>query len=77
MIVSLFARGCRTAVLVVEDETFVRMAWGGELEDAGFEVFEAANATEAIELLIANKRIGVMFTDAWWRRRTQARRSCT
>ncbi|MGV1793605.1 hypothetical protein [Rhizobium sp. A37_96] len=52
------------------------MAMGSELEDAGFEVFEAANAMEAIGLLIANKRIGVMFTDAWWHRRTQARRSC-
>ncbi|OCJ62979.1 transcriptional regulator [Agrobacterium tumefaciens] len=51
------------AVLVVEDEALVRMGIVDELEDAGFEVFEAANATDAIGILIANTRISVMFTD--------------
>ncbi|NEI74443.1 response regulator [Rhizobium lusitanum] len=51
-----------TAVLVVEDEALVRMAIAGELEEAGFEVFEAANASEAIELLIAHTQIEVLFT---------------
>ncbi|MGF9566633.1 response regulator [Neorhizobium sp. BT27B] len=53
----------RTAVLVVEDEALVRMGIVDELEDAGFEVFEAANSVAAIEILIANPRIEVMFTD--------------
>jgi CheY-like chemotaxis protein len=53
----------RTAVLVVEDEALVRMGIVDELEDAGFEVFEAANSVVAIEILIANPRIDVMFTD--------------
>ncbi|WFR97499.1 response regulator [Rhizobium tumorigenes] len=53
----------RTAVLVVEDEALVRMGIVDELEDAGFEVFEAENSVVAIELLIANPRIEVMFTD--------------
>lgn len=53
----------RIAVLVVEDEALVRMAIAGELEEAGFEVFEAANASEAIERLIAHTQIEVLFTD--------------
>jgi DNA-binding NtrC family response regulator len=53
----------RTTVLVVEDEALVRMGIVDELQDAGFEVFEAANATDAIDILIANARISVMFTD--------------
>lgn len=51
------------AVLVVEDEILIRMSIVAELEDAGFEVFEASNAAEAIEILIANNRIRLMFTD--------------
>lgn len=34
-----------------------------ELEDAGFEVFQASNAAQAIEVLIANTTIELMFTD--------------
>jgi len=53
----------RISVLVVEDEFLLRMDIVQQLEDAGFHVFEAANATQAIELLVANKSISVMFTD--------------
>lgn len=53
----------RTAVLVVEDEAIVRMGIVDELEDAGFEVFEAANSDVAIDILVAYPRIEVMFTD--------------
>lgn len=53
----------RTAVLVVEDEALIRMSIVEELEDAGFEVFEASDAAHAIEVLIANTSIEVMFTD--------------
>jgi DNA-binding NtrC family response regulator len=53
----------RTAVLVVEDEPLIRMGIVDELEAAGFDVFEAADATVAIALLAANSHISVMFTD--------------
>tara|TARA_R110002020_G_scaffold127531_3_gene286107 strand:+ start:9166 stop:9534 length:369 start_codon:yes stop_codon:yes gene_type:complete len=53
----------KIAVLVVEDEVLIRMAMVEELEDAGFEVFEASNADQAIDTLVANSRIDVMFTD--------------
>jgi DNA-binding NtrC family response regulator len=53
----------RIAVLVVEDEALIRMAIVGELEDAGFDVFEAANADAAIAILVANSNIRLMFTD--------------
>ena len=51
------------AVLVVEDDALVRMGIVDELEDAGFEVFEATNPTDAIDILVANSQISVMFTD--------------
>jgi CheY-like chemotaxis protein len=53
----------RIAVLVVEDETLIRMAIVDELEDAGFEVFEAANSSEAVKILERTPRIKAMFTD--------------
>jgi len=53
----------RITVLVVEDEFLQRMDIVEQLEEAGFKVFEAENATRAIELLVANKSISVMFTD--------------
>ena len=53
----------RISVLVVEDEVLIRMSLVDDLEDAGFRVFQASNATEAIEILIANTAIEVMFTD--------------
>ncbi len=53
----------RISVLIVEDEVLIRMSMVDELEDAGFTVFEASNAEQAIEMLIANSAIEVMFTD--------------
>jgi len=53
----------RIAVLVVEDEVLLRMGMVDHLEDEGFEVFEASNADEAIEILTAITRIQVLFTD--------------
>lgn len=53
----------RITVLVVEDEALIRMGIVDELEAAGFDVFEAANAAEAINQLAANTSISVMFTD--------------
>jgi len=49
-------------VLVVEDEGLIRMAILDALEDAGFEVVEAASADEAIRILDKQK-IHFLFTD--------------
>ena len=40
-------------VLVVEDEPLVRMTAADELEEAGFQVLEAANADVALKVLEA------------------------
>jgi DNA-binding NtrC family response regulator len=53
----------RIAVLVVEDESLVRMDIVNALEEASFEVFEANNARQAIEVLNRNDRIDALFTD--------------
>ncbi|MGV1866289.1 MULTISPECIES: response regulator [unclassified Rhizobium] len=53
----------RIVVLVVEDEAIIRMALVSALEDAGFEVFDAQNADTAIDCLILNTKIQVVFTD--------------
>jgi CheY-like chemotaxis protein len=50
-------------VLIVEDEALVRMTAVDMIEEAGFEVLEAANADEAILLLEARRDITVVFTD--------------
>jgi len=53
----------RVAVLVVEDETLIRFNVVDELEDAGYNVFEAANADDAIAILAITPCIRIMFTD--------------
>lgn len=53
----------RIAVLVVEDEPLIRMDIAAALEDEGFEVFEAANSAEAIDVIIHNPGIQALFTD--------------
>jgi CheY-like chemotaxis protein len=53
----------RPVVLIVEDELLLRMNAADMIETAGFEVVEAANADEAIEILEARRDIGVVFTD--------------
>ncbi|GAC1330789.1 MAG: response regulator [Bradyrhizobium sp.] len=50
-------------VLIVEDEFFLRMDAVDMIASAGFEVLEAANADEAIEILEARPDIAVVFTD--------------
>ncbi|MDZ7875102.1 MAG: response regulator [Rhizobium sp.] len=52
-----------TTVIVVEDETLVRMDIAMSLQDEGFIVLEASNADEAIGLLDAHPEIRLMFTD--------------
>lgn len=51
------------SLLVVEDEAIVRMVAADVLEEAGFDVIEAANASEALELLDARPDISLMLTD--------------
>jgi CheY-like chemotaxis protein len=53
----------RHFVLVVEDETLIRMEAVDMVAAAGFEVVLAANADEAIEILEARGDIAVVFTD--------------
>lgn len=50
-------------VLVVEDEPLVRMFAIHFVEDAGFEVVEAADADQAVAILEARSDLQIMFTD--------------
>jgi two-component system, response regulator PdtaR len=50
-------------VLVVEDESLVRMNAVSLLEEAGFGVLEAGSADEAIALLESRSDIRIVFTD--------------
>lgn len=50
-------------VLVVEDESFVRMTAADMLDDAGFTVIEASNADAAWRVLEGRDDVGVLFTD--------------
>lgn len=53
----------RAVVLIVEDEPLVRMLGADVLEEAGFEVVEAFNGDEALQVLEARPDIDVLFTD--------------
>jgi CheY-like chemotaxis protein len=53
----------RPVVLIVEDEFLLRMDAVDMITAAGFEVIEAANADDAIEILEARQDITVVFTD--------------
>lgn len=50
-------------VLIVEDEPLVRELAGVAISEAGFEVVEAADADEALEILEARSDVGVLCTD--------------
>jgi CheY-like chemotaxis protein len=53
----------RAVILVVEDESLIRMNAVEMIVEAGFEVVEAANADEAIAILEGGLDITVVFTD--------------
>jgi CheY-like chemotaxis protein len=53
----------QTVVLIVEDEALLRMDAMEMLEEAGYQVLEAADADEAITILEARLDINVVFTD--------------
>jgi CheY-like chemotaxis protein len=50
-------------VLVVEDDELIRLNAVDLIEGAGFDVVEAKDADEAIEILLARADIAVVFTD--------------
>jgi CheY-like chemotaxis protein len=49
-------------VLVVEDEPLIRLGLASAIEEAGYDVAEAANASEAIRLL-ERDRVELVLTD--------------
>ncbi|MBR1211255.1 response regulator [Bradyrhizobium sp. JYMT SZCCT0180] len=53
----------RAVILIVEDELLIRLNAVEMIEEAGFEVLEAANADEAIAILERRWDITVVFTD--------------
>ena len=53
----------RPVVLVVEDEILTRMDTADIVRSAGYEVVEASNADEAIDILQSGLEIDVVFTD--------------
>ncbi len=50
-------------VLIVEDEEIVRMIGSDILEQGGYHVIEAANASEALQRLEHGAEVMVLFTD--------------
>lgn len=53
----------KAVVLIVEDEAMIRMLAADFIEEAGFEVLEAASADEAIVLLESRLDVRLVFTD--------------
>lgn len=53
----------KAVVLVVEDELLLRLNAAQMIEDAGYEVIEASNADEAIQILESRTDIRIVFTD--------------
>ncbi|RED44683.1 hybrid sensor histidine kinase/response regulator [Aestuariispira insulae] len=56
-------QGSGQTVLVVEDEPEVRQMHVMLLEDSGFEIIQAANGPEAIEILKSDAAIDILFSD--------------
>jgi CheY-like chemotaxis protein len=50
-------------ILVVEDETLIRIIAADALEESGFRVLEAGNANEALHILASHEEVAVLFTD--------------
>lgn len=53
----------KPAVLVVEDDALIRMEAVDLCEEAGYRVYEARTAAEALKLLEAHGDIQILFTD--------------
>jgi DNA-binding NtrC family response regulator len=52
-----------SVVLIVEDEEILRIFAAWQLEEAGFEVVQAANADEALQAMNSRPDVRVLFTD--------------
>ncbi|MEQ7873385.1 response regulator [Sphingomonas sp. ASV193] len=52
-----------TIVLLVEDESMIRVSTAQYFEDAGYTVFEAETAHEAILIIEQNEAVSIVFTD--------------
>lgn len=50
-------------VLIVDDEALIRMVAHASFEEAGFEVLEASNGSEALEVLDAHPDVAAVLTD--------------
>jgi CheY-like chemotaxis protein len=55
--------GRPSTILLVEDETFIRLMLVEELESHGHTVIEAADADAALSVLRENTSVGLLFTD--------------
>lgn len=53
----------KTVILVVEDEPVLLMAASDLVENAGFEVVEAANAAQAVRILESRFDVRIVFSD--------------
>jgi len=53
----------KISILVAEDEAMLRVIAVEMLEDAGFQVFEAADGAEALDLLKAHPQIALLVSD--------------
>jgi DNA-binding NtrC family response regulator len=51
------------AILIVEDEVLVRLELADIVEEAGYAVYEAGNAEEAIKLMEMHREIRILMTD--------------
>lgn len=51
------------AVMVVEDDFWIRIAISDELRSAGYKVVECGTADEAIDFLRSGDEVGAVFTD--------------
>jgi len=56
-------RGQGETILIVEDDTTVRLIMSDALKDLGYEVLEASDARPAIPLLQSERRIDLMVSD--------------
>ena len=53
----------RPTLLVVEDEALIRLMLAGALEDDGYEVLEAEDASEAVRILSGNPGVRLVVSD--------------
>jgi CheY-like chemotaxis protein len=59
----VISNNSKTVVLVVEDEPVLRMTVADLVEDAGFDVVEAANAKQAIQVLESRSDVSIIMSD--------------